>query len=102
MKVSKQKKEKKETSKIAKTISATNGVVKYGGVWTSPEIVGTKVKEFDDMKWSASQMMNTVYSQIVYYRDVIKTMGKRELFQKTCLWSPMAMVTVYGMLFHCV
>ncbi len=76
-------KEKKEEATAVKAVLATNKLVQYGGVWGSPQEVDDKCKEYRDNKWTEKQIFEAVYSQIIYFRDVVKAKGKRELYQKT-------------------
>ena len=71
-------KEQKNEKKVQAKVKATNGIVQYGGLWTSEGEVDLQLS-----KLNIPEQQNAVWTQIVFHRDVLKSAGKRTLFQKT-------------------
>lgn len=71
-------KEAKNEKKVQVKVKATTGIMKYGGLWLENTDVDLQLGRFGD-----TERHIAVWAQICFHRDVLKSAGKRTLFQKT-------------------
>lgn len=73
----------KQDKSAAKTVLITNNIVLSGGAWVCANEVNSKVEKLKSEGKSNSALVSAVWSQILYYKQVVKARGRKELFQKS-------------------